>query len=388
MKILHLALQAPYNEGWGYQENLMPKYHAKLGHEVTLMTTCKMNSTNSSIQMCDPDDYISSDGFRVIRLLPKKSHFEKAANLLCIYDIYNLVKEIKPDFVMIHSLHCFSSLQIKKYVKKINPECVVIADNHLDENNSVILQGNSIRNLIIRRLWKCLNRRMKKCYKKVYGVSAKRKEVAKSVFGISENILDTLPAGADDEKINFNQRAEIRKNIREKYGIKDSDFLLVTGGKIDEKKNIDAVMEAVTQINRDDVKLLVFGNCSETIESRIRELAKHPSIRYIGWIQSDDTYNYFLAADLVVFPGLHSVMWEQACASKVPCVFHRLDGFEHFDVGGNCVFVDDVSAHGLFQTVESLIFSDKYYEIQKEAASEKTDIFLYSCIAKKSLEAI
>ena len=39
MKIVHIAPNATYNEGWGYQENLLPKYHAKLGHEVTLIIT-------------------------------------------------------------------------------------------------------------------------------------------------------------------------------------------------------------------------------------------------------------------------------------------------------------------------------------------------------------
>lgn len=39
MRIVHICLQAPYNDYWGYQDNLLPKYHRKSGHDVTVITT-------------------------------------------------------------------------------------------------------------------------------------------------------------------------------------------------------------------------------------------------------------------------------------------------------------------------------------------------------------
>ena len=146
-------------------------------------------------------------------------------------------------------------------------------------------------------------------------------------------------------------------------------------------------MEAIANLNLDNVKLIVFGNCSDTILNKIETLAKHRSVRYVGWISSDVAYDYFLASDLVVFPGLHSVMWEQACAAKKPCVFHKLEGFDHFDVGGNCIFVDDVSSAGLENAIRQLIFTEKYFVMKRVSESEATDVFLYSNIAQKALEA-
>ena len=43
MKILHIAPNAPYNRGWGYQENLLPKYQKKLGHDVTVIVRTKLH---------------------------------------------------------------------------------------------------------------------------------------------------------------------------------------------------------------------------------------------------------------------------------------------------------------------------------------------------------
>ena len=39
MKIAHIVPSTHYNDYWGYQENLLPKYHVKMGHEVTLITS-------------------------------------------------------------------------------------------------------------------------------------------------------------------------------------------------------------------------------------------------------------------------------------------------------------------------------------------------------------
>lgn len=94
----------------------------------------------------------------------------------------------------------------------------------------------------------------------------------------------------------------------------------------------------------------------------------------------------FFAADLVVFPGQHSVLWEQACASKVPCVFEKWDGMEHVNNGGNARFIPDVTVTRLSEVIDKLKFTDEYYKMKAVAESHATDIYLYSNIAKKSIE--
>lgn len=386
MKIVHLALQSPYNEGWGYQENLLPKYHAKMGHDVTLLTSCRMNSTDSIMKVCEPQEYDSPDGFHVIRIEKKKSCCRKIVNILNLYDVYDIIKKINPDFIMVHGLGSFSALQVKKFLKKINPECTVIADNHLDGYNSAVVSGKGVSNWIKRRLWYFLNKRMRSVYKKVYGVTPNRAEVAKSVFGFDDSVVEILPAGADDEKIRFENKATIRKAIREQYGIEDSDFLLLTGGKIDKRKNIDLVMRAVGKIERDDVKLIVFGNCSDSIKEEIESLSKHPSVIYIGWIDSTDVYDYFLASDLAIFPGTHSVLWEQACACGVPALFKKWDGMTHVCVNGNSSFINGDSEDDIQKSIQEIVENRAILEEMKSAADVSKEEFSYTGIAKRVLK--
>ena len=388
MKILHLALEAPYNEGWGYQENLLTKYQVKLGHDVTLITTCNMNSADSTIVSCEPEDYISPDGFRVIRLNHKYILNKKVSLFLKIFSIYDLLKTIQPDFVMIHGLSNFSALQVRKYVKKINSKCIIIADNHLDYIIGKEYLSRRFSTKILVKMFRLMNIKMQRVYSKIYGVTPWRCEYANKVFGIDEEKLDLLPAGADDEKIDYHNRSTIKKEICDKYDISNDDFLVITGGKIDEKKNIDKLMEAVSKIDNPKIKLLVFGESSENIRQRVESLSEHPNIRYIGWIPSEDTYNYFLAADLMFFPGGHSVMWEQACACGTPCVFKYFRSMDHCDFGGNCKFLYDDTVNGMITLINEILNPDVYRKMYEVASSDGRKKFLYSKLAEKSLEML
>ena len=80
------------------------------------------------------------------------------------------------------------------------------------------------------------------------------------------------------------------------------------------------------------------------------------------------------------------MLWEQACASKVPCVFGKWEGMDHVDNGGNARFLDCRTPDEIRELIQRLQFTEDYRQMQAAAQSEKTDIYLYSRIAEKSLE--
>ena len=163
---------------------------------------------------------------------------------------------------------------------------------------------------------------------------------------------------------------------------------MVTGGRFSKSKGARLVelIKAVNSSNANSLKLVVFGPISDDVKSLI-EPYLNESIILIGGIPSDRVYEYFYAADLVVFNGLHSVMWEQAVASRVPCLFSRLKGFEHVDYGGNCVLMDGDNADYYRNLIESLYLDRSRYDMMlKKANSEESHQFLYSKVAEKVIQ--
>lgn len=232
MKIVHIAPNAPYSEGWGYHENLLPKYHVKLGHDVSLIVSnYSMHEGKSTLVPCE--DFMSADGFKVYR---RSVYRGKTLKTLSKMEVYDILTDIKPDFVFFHGLISSAIFDVVKYKKKDNPKCVIVQDNHLDYYNAPI--KNDIKSKILRSLYRIMFALTKRYISKVYCVTPWRKQYAEDYFKIPSNKTDILIMGADDEKIDFANRESIRREIREKYGIKDDELLIVTGGKIDEPKNI------------------------------------------------------------------------------------------------------------------------------------------------------
>ena len=380
MKIIHISPNAPYNEGWSYQENILPKYQAKLGHEVILIVTNEEHR-DGRIVLTECTDGVTADGFRVIRMRQKRVSVPVISRSLKKIDVYETLVQERPDFIFYHGMVSATIFQVCRYKRRINPECVIVQDNHMDYNIGFDL--NSRTGAVLRMMYSAIFRMTRRHISRVYGVTPWRVEYAQKAFGVPGDMTDVLIMGADDEKIHFDRRDEIRRAIRRKNRIAEDEFLIVTGGKIDGKKKIHLLMEAVNRV--ENVRLLVFGNVLDDIREEFeRQLSGR--VQWMGFIPADEAYDYFLAADLVFFPGQHSVLWEQACACKKPCVFARWEGMEHVDHGGNARFIDDISADGIEKCLISLRWTEEYERMRACAESDCTDIYLYSSIAEKSLE--
>ena len=133
--------------------------------------------------------------------------------------------------------------------------------------------------------------------------------------------------------------------------------------------------------------MLIFGSVDDSLKPQFDSLCEDDRIQFVGWQDVKNTYCIMNAADLIVFPGLHSVMWEQAVALGIPCVFREIDGFRHVDLGGNAVFLKDVTEESLKNIIENLYLSQDVYMRMKDIANKKgMQYFSYENISKRSIE--
>lgn len=378
MKILHIAPLAPYNVGWTYQENLLPKYQKKQGNDVIVVVSNFENSKNGKIDVGEGEIELS-DGVKIIR---KKRKFGDniIGKIISFTDVKDILNDFKPDYIMLHSLITLSVFQAIKYKKKVNKKCIIVQDNHLDEN--IGKRKNKFFTDLFYSYWAFINFFSKKYIDIYYGVTPWRMDFIKKRFKISKNKIELLIMGADTDEIDFDKKNNIKNYIRKKYNIED-DFVIVTGGKIEKNKNIDNLMKAVKEIK--NVKLFVFGTIADNYKQQIEE-ALNDNVIMLGWLNNKEINNFFLASDIAIFPGQHSVLWEQACACKIPCLFANWPKMEHLNNGGNSSFIDDTSPNGLIQIINEYKFTDKYWKMKEIAESEKTDIYSYNFIAKKTID--
>ena len=225
---------------------------------------------------------------------------------------------------------------------------------------------------------------------KFYGVLPARVDFLTNVYGIPKEKCELLVMGADDELVEKAADRDSVMRVRRKYGVEDSDFLIMTGGKIDAaKKQTLLLMEAVRRIEDKNVKLIVFGSVIPELTDEVKRLADGEKVQYVGWIKADESYQYFAASDLVVFPGRHSIFWEQVVAQGIPMIVKRWAGTQHVDVGGNVVFLDTDTADEIKDKIEQILSDkEKYLEMKRVAGSKGSEIFSYRHISRAAIEEL
>lgn len=385
-RLLHIILCSPYTEGLGYQENILSRKHKELGYDVQIITYNRYDKGSITATM-----YINEDGIPVHMLASrKKPLLEKIPKLRALISankdktigLYHKLDELRPDIIFIHGVDCHDHHQVVKYIKQ-HSKVRLYVDNHCDYYNNPVtgIRGH----LFIRRNGAKIGKCLSEVARIMWGVTPWRVKYLIDVYNVPKDKCALLVMGGDESKIDFNNRENIRHSIRNQYGISEDTFLIVSGGKIDRSKNIHILAEAINNLNNDKIKLLLFGKLDEEISSNHN--FKTSNVVNVGWIPSDKSYELFLASDVAVFPGTHSVLWEQACACGIPGIFKDWDGgFSHIDVGGNAILLKDISAESLMSAIETLKFTPLFFKMKTIAEGIGKSTFSYLEIAKRSVE--
>ena len=379
MKVLSISVNYPHTDGFSYQENLLPKYQKKSGNEVVILASQYAYDTKGKIVKTSETGYVNGDGILVMRLAIKQGDYNNRFKKF--KGFYKAIKDIAPDIIFCHLFQFRDILDVIRY-KKENPHVKLYVDNHADIFNSA--SSWLSKNILHKIIWKYYAKKLEPYVEKFFGVTPARVDFLKDIYKIDPSKIELLPLGADDEAVEKAQKFENLQKKRQQYGLTDDDFIIVTGGKIDHNKpQTLLLMQAVNEIEKENIKLLVFGSVADEYKEQF-EKQLSDKVKYVGWKQSKEIYEEFAVADLVVFPGLHSVLWEQAVGMGKPCIFRDIKGFHHIDLGGNCLFFNEDSVKNYQKVVLNAI--ENIAEMKKVSDEKGKKAFSYLEIAKKSLE--
>ena len=118
MKIVHLCLSAFFIDNYSYQENMLPKYHVKMGHKVTVIASLfSFNKEGKGCFLDEPSEYNDKNGYHVIRLAYKSPvkinktlrHYEGTAEVL---------EKESPDVIFLHNISFADISILEDYLKR------------------------------------------------------------------------------------------------------------------------------------------------------------------------------------------------------------------------------------------------------------------------------
>lgn len=378
MKIVHVCLCGCVTDGWSYQDNLLPKYQKRNGNDVTVIASKWIWNSEGNMELCDRERYVNEDGVKMIRL-DSLFHAGVEAKLKIYPGLIRAIEKENPDILFVHDLSFLQVNTICNYLRR-HKNVTAYCDNHGDFSNSA--RNWFSKNLLHRGIWKIGAQRIKKYVRKFYGVLPARVDFLKDMYGVPEEKCELLVMAADDDLVEYAKREEVLEKTKNRYQIDEKDFVVVTGGKIDLfKQQTLLLMEAAGEMADINIKLFVFGSVVEELKTKLYQLCGE-RVKYIGWLNNKEAYELFAAADLAVFPGRHSVFWEQVVGQGIPIVVKRWEGTEHVDLGGNALFLEEDSAEEIRNKLSAAY---QGLDHMKTAAKRNSHLFLYSDVAKKSI---
>lgn len=352
MKILHITLH--YIDGWGYQDNLLPRYQRDAGHEVVVATDTGHlpDSVRTSI-LAKGDRYVE-DGILV----------RKFRTALCTRDsalascgLAAILEEEAPDLVFHHGLHLATLPAASRY-RKSHPGSVLMVDSHADPFNAS--RNRLWRALYARGVLRLLVKGPGKRVDRYYGVSPLRCSFLETEYRVPGDRIALLPLAGDTRVL-----GEIRETdaqIRAAFGIPAKAFLLVSGGKMGPAKGTDRIIEAWRLLKRrhPEVELLLFG--APEAGFQIPE-----DVRFAGWCDRKETCSLLKAADAAVWPLLHTSLVEDALACGTPVIVKDSGNVSHYKAAGAGVFLETGDTGEIVSAVETLLQAGDAFRTRLQA---------------------
>lgn len=387
MKILHIHLNGPFTENWSYQENHLSDEHARMGHEVTVITTQYTYNEKGVVVETATEDKIIGNGVRLIRVKRHETFLKKYNGIFRPYKILDLINEIKPDFILNHGLiGSVVAFDIIKFLKKNKNQTRLVVDTH--EDFLVAPNANTYKLKILRFIRRKQNAILLKYVDKVFYINPACMKYAREYYKIPINKMDLLPLGSDFHIIDELEKFTPRISMRSSLGFSSIDIIISHGGKLDINKRTIELIEAVKRINLffPNIKLVIFGPVLDDIKDYFFSAIRNQSfIVYLGAIDTTTFYKVFLASDLSVFPGSDSALWQQAICCGNAFALTKAYYADFLDLGGNIEVIESFSPDDIVNGIMNMITNDKYLIMRKIAKEKSREVLSYENIANKVL---
>lgn len=163
------------------------------------------------------------------------------------------------------------------------------------------------------------------------------------------------------------------KKIREKYGIKDGDKVLLFTGRLTREKGIKEILLSLKKVKSENYKLLVVGSFffgtevknkfEEELEEIIVELKD--KVKFTGFVPYEDIYKIYSISDIAILPSI----WDdpapltviESLSCGLPIITTNSGGIPEY-VNEKCALIynrDENLIENLSKGIEELIENDE-----------------------------
>ena len=152
------------------------------------------------------------------------------------------------------------------------------------------------------------------------------------------------------------QISESEKNkLKNKYGIKNDEKILLFTGRIVPEKGVMELLKALEKVKYDKYKLLIIGSAlnelktKTTYQSEIERTVKNlqDKVIFTGFVKYDEIHKFYSIADIAVLPSI----WDdpapltiiEALVSGLPIITTNSGGIPEYAKDGSAIILDRIN---------------------------------------------
>lgn len=326
MKIV--ILSETFSKNMGYMVAMLPKYLARLGAEVHVVTTdlspyyqtqdfAKTYTEFSSKSQLVVGSVELHDGY-TLHALPHHRVFGH----LRIKGLKKKLSEIKPDIT--YSLPAIGWIPLEATLLKLLIDYKLFTGNHttasvfpLSRRKKTLFDVAQVKNFLTRVI---PGRFTSLFTEKCYGATEDCADIAVRFFGVEKSKIDVCPLGVDTElfhPLNTEDDFKERANFRSELGIGDDEIVCVYTGRFSDDKNPRVLGEAIARlVAQGEPYRAIFVGHGVQAES----LKQLPGCTVFPFTPVENLPQYYRSADIGVWPTQESTSMLDAAACGLPLI--------------------------------------------------------------------
>lgn len=307
-----------YNQSLSYQENLLEKYFSKAGHRVSIISATTTDVFEFIANRYDARRPATTEHHGRTTVYRQPYQYNFLSRIRKFSGVAELLERERPDLIFIHDIQ-FNLPEVAEY-KRRHPQTRLVLDYHADFSNSA---RNWLSLAILHKgLRRPLLRRYDGILDDIYPVTPASQRFLADVYGIPDSRMTLLPLGCDMDACRRVRAERKGLELRRHYDIPTDAFVAFGGGKLARPKGVERLIRAFLDMPADSNWLVVAGDAGKDDAAYLQELTAladgHPRILWTGWLDQEAMLAHLDLADLAVFPGSQSILWQQAIGMGKP----------------------------------------------------------------------
>ena len=174
-----------------------------------------------------------------------------------------------------------------------------------------------------------------------------------------------------------------KRSVQTKLGLSEQDFVILYVGRIIEVKGVLELMQAVTGLEDNHIKLLIIGSANfgkwafSPYERKVKKLAEQNRERIIftGYVDNSEVYQYASVADVQCVPSLceeaAGLVVLEAMAEGLPLIVTKSGGIPEYVGSDAALFVE--RDHIVDNLQQAICYLKAHPDVRKQM-SEKAKI--------------